>query len=151
MGIGCAAKRATLSSSARLCDEAVVVEVNARMCCAQHVSAKSLEVPKQSVPVGSLLYCDLNFRVLLELPCAPVQRDAPAQPSRGRWSGNAAPISNNEPEDGRRINIRSSQPATASPSRPCSEMTLSIGVNWTPAPGFQTHSTPGLIKSRRYN
>lgn len=50
---------------------------------------ESLEVPKQSVPVGSFSYCDLNFRVLPELPCAPVQRDAPARPSRGRWSGNA--------------------------------------------------------------
>lgn len=63
--------------------------------------SESLEVPKQSVPVGSLLYRDLNFRVLLELPCAPVQRNAPAQLSRGRWGGNAPRISNNEPEEGR--------------------------------------------------
>lgn len=36
---------------------------------------ESLEVPQQSVPVGSLLCCDLNFRLLLELPCTLVAHE----------------------------------------------------------------------------
>lgn len=121
------------------------------MCWAQHVSAKAWRFQNNlfqlvhSRTLTSISECCRSFLAL--------RFNATHPPGRAEVAGVEMlfRISNNEPEEGRCINIRSSQPATASPSCPCSEMTLSIGVNWTPAPGFQTDSAPGVIKSRGYN
>lgn len=119
------------------------------MCQAQHVSGK---------PGGSKTICSSHSRTVTSIfECwrsfLALWFNATHPPGQAEVAGVEMlfPISNNEPEEERQISIRPSQPATASLSRQCSEMTLSIGVNWTPAPGFQTDSAPGVIKSWRYN
>lgn len=61
---------------------------------------------------------------------------------RERCSGGTAQISNNKAEKEQGINICSSLVTQAFPTRRFREMTLSIGVNWTRASGFQAASLP---------
>lgn len=143
---------------------------------------QSLEVPKQSVPVGSLLCrvtsifdCCWSFLATRLWHKKAAQAPGWSSRPRGGWrSGKAARVSNNEDELGVRrvevagmwwfwewwggrgrlggggnIELTSAYPGLQEHlqlGNSC-EVTLSIGVNWTPASTFQTASASGWSRA----
>lgn len=145
----------TFSLSISYCQESCedcVVKVKVRTCCAGINTC--LQKPGGSTTICSSWFtlvlwpqfltavgASLHFGLTQE-QCRQHYTRPAEQSGEGGQSVGAARISNNEAVEEHWINIRVSWAGRASPTWQSCEMTLSIGVNWTPASGFEAAPLP---------